>query len=147
MIRVQVEDFDLSTEIRALRAGNAQVGAVANFVGTVRDINEGDAVHGLLLEHYPGMTEKSLEKIEAQARARWPLENVLIIHRVGQLFPEDQIVLVATASRHREAAIEACAFIMDFLKTHAPFWKKEATPDGQRWVEARQRDTQALEKW
>jgi len=147
MIQIQTHDFDVSAELARLREGNPKIGAVSCFVGTVRDINEGDQVSNLELEHYPMMTEKALSDIEAQARERWPLENVLIIHRIGLLQPSDQIVLVAAASQHREASLQACAFIMDFLKTQAPFWKKEATPCGARWVDARSSDDEARRKW
>jgi len=146
-IRVQTEDFDLSTEIAGLRAGQAQVGAVASFIGTVRDINDGAGVSEMELEHYPGMTEKALEDIVAQAKGRWNIIDALVIHRVGPLKPLDQIVLVAVTSSHRGEAFAACEFIMDFLKTQAPFWKKEQTPDGARWVDARVTDDKALAKW
>ncbi len=146
-VRVQTEDFDLSTEVAALRAQRPDVGAVVAFVGTVRDVNQGDHVSTLTLEHYPGMTEKALEAIREEAHARWPLENSLIIHRVGELQPCDQIVLVAVASRHRGDAFEAAAFMMDYLKTRAPFWKKEQTPQGARWVDARETDRQAAQRW
>ena len=146
-VRVQTEDFDLSTEVARLRAGRADIGAVVTFVGTVRDINQGDTVATLELEHYPGMTEKALNEIRDEAHRRWHLENSLIIHRVGPLQPLDQIVLVATASRHRQDAFEAAQFIMDYLKTRAPFWKKEQTPDGHRWVDARDSDRAAAERW
>ncbi len=146
-VRVQTEDFDLSTEVARLRAGRADIGAVVTFVGTVRDINQGDTVATLELEHYPGMTEKALNEIRDEAHRRWHLENSLIIHRVGPLQPQDQIVLVATASRHRQDAFEAAQFIMDYLKTRAPFWKKEQTPDGPRWVDARDSDRAAAERW
>ncbi len=146
-IRVQTEDFDAGAEMTALRAGDASVGAVASFVGLVRDRNDGADVAGMTLEHYPGMTERALEKIVAQAAERWPLAAATVIHRVGALRLQDQIVLVATASAHRDAAFAACAFIMDFLKTQAPFWKREDTPDGSRWVEARASDDQAAARW
>jgi len=146
-VRIQTEDFDLSTEIAALRAGRAGVGAVVSFVGTVRDINQGTGVSSLTLEHYPGMTDKSLEDIVAQAKARWQLDQVLVIHRVGPLQPLDQIVLVAVTSAHRGEAFEACEFVMDWLKTRAPFWKKEATPQGERWVDARESDDAAAARW
>lgn len=146
-VRVQREDFDLSSEVARLRAGRSDVGAVVAFVGTVRDINQGDAVATMELEHYPGMTEKALNAIRDEAHGRWRLENSLIIHRVGPLKPEDQIVLVATASRHRQDAFEAAQFIMDYLKTRAPFWKKETTPEGSRWVDARDSDRSAAERW
>ncbi|MEW6693254.1 MAG: molybdopterin synthase catalytic subunit MoaE [Pseudomonadota bacterium] len=147
MVRVQVEDFELGAEIARLRAGQRDVGAVAAFLGTVRDINDDSRISTLELEHYPGMTERALEEIEAKARARWPLNGVLIIHRVGPLQPEDQIVLVAVTSRHRHAAFEACEYIMDYLKTRAPFWKKEDTPEGPRWVDARESDFDAAARW
>lgn len=146
-IRVQAADFDLSRELAALRADDGRVGAVVSFVGTVRDLNEGSAVSEMELEHYPGMTEKALEDIVAQARARWPLFGVLLIHRVGPLAPLDQIVLVACSSAHRGEAFAACEFIMDYLKTDAPFWKKEQTLDGARWVDARASDDSAKRKW
>ena len=136
-VRVQEADFDISTEVAALRAQNPKVGAVACFVGTVRDLNEGSAVETMELEHYPGMTEKSLEAIAAQARERWPGSDVLIVHRIGKLKPLDQIVLVATTAMHRADSFESCAFVMDYLKTQAPFWKKEKTEAGDRWVDAR----------
>lgn len=146
-VRVQEADFDISTEVAALRAQNPKVGAVACFVGTVRDLNEGSAVQTMELEHYPGMTEKSLEAIARQARERWPGSDVLIVHRVGQLKPLDQIVLVATTAMHRAEAFESCAFVMDYLKTQAPFWKKEKTEAGERWVDARESDESALKRW
>ena len=146
-IRVQTQDFDLGNEVAALRAGQAQVGAVVAFVGTVRDMNEGAGVSEMELEHYPGMTEKALEDIVAQARARWNIIDALVIHRVGPLKPLDQIVLVVVTSKHRGEAFSACEFIMDYLKTQAPFWKKEVTPQGARWVDARVTDDEALAKW
>lgn len=146
-VRVQEADFDISTEVAALRAQNPKVGAVACFVGTVRDLNEGSAVETMELEHYPGMTEKSLEAIARQARERWPGSDVLIVHRVGVLKPLDQIVLVATTAMHRAEAFESCAFVMDYLKTQAPFWKKEKTEAGERWVDARESDDSALKRW
>jgi molybdopterin synthase catalytic subunit len=146
-IRVQEGDFDISAEVAALRAENPKVGAVACFVGTVRDLNEGSTVETMELEHYPGMTEKSLEAIAAQARERWPGSDVLIVHRIGKLRPLDQIVLVATTAMHRAAAFESCAFVMDYLKTQAPFWKKEKTEKGERWVDARDADDSALARW
>ncbi len=146
-IRIQENDFDVSTEIAALRKGDPRVGAVASFVGTVRDINDGSQVKGMTLEHYPGMTEKALEEIIAQAKSRWDIYNTLVIHRVGPLLPEDQIVLVVVTSAHRGEAFAACEFIMDYLKTAAPFWKKEDTPNGARWVDARVSDDAALERW
>jgi molybdopterin synthase catalytic subunit len=146
-VRVQTEDFDLTTEVAALRAQNPKVGAVACFVGTVRDLNEGSAVETMELEHYPGMTEKSLAAIVEAARERWPGSEVLIIHRVGKLYPLDQIVLVATTSAHRGDAFASCEFVMDYLKTEAPFWKKEKTELGERWVDARVTDDAARARW
>ena len=147
MIRIQEADFDLSTEIANLRKGDLQVGAVVSFLGTVRDLNEGSEVHSMTLEHYPGMTEKALEAIVSQAKARWDIRDTLIIHRVGPLKPEDQIVLVAVTSAHRAEAFAACEFMMDYLKTAAPFWKKEETTDGGRWVDARVADDAAMARW
>ena len=146
-VRVQGADFDLSADIGRLRAGDARVGAVVSFVGTVRDMNDGDQVAELELEHYPGMTERALDDIVEQARARWPLYGALVIHRIGAMQPLDQIVLVATSAAHRGEAFAACEFIMDYLKTDAPFWKKEQTPHGARWVDARVTDDTAKSKW
>ncbi len=146
-IRIQTQDFDLSAEIARLRDGNQQVGAVVSFVGTVRDLNDGLRVSEMELEHYPGMTEKALEEIVCQAKLRWDLFDALVIHRVGPLKPMDQIVLVAVTSAHRGEAFAACEFIIDYLKTDAPFWKKEQTPQGARWVDARVSDEGALAKW
>ncbi len=146
-VRVQQEDFDVGAEIAALARGNPQVGAVASFVGLVRDVNEGDGVSGMLLEHYPGMTESALEDIEAQARRRWDVMAVTIVHRYGPLKPTDNIVLVVVAGAHRGEAFAACEFIMDYLKTQAPFWKKETTAAGARWVEARDADDAAAQRW
>lgn len=146
-VRVQEQDFDLSAEVAALRAGRPQVGAVACFVGTVRDINQGSGVARLTLEHYPGMTEKALQSIVDAAKVRWQLDDVLVIHRVGPLAPLDQIVLVAVTSAHRGEALAACEFVIDWLKTDAPFWKKESTPQGDRWVDARESDTAAAARW
>jgi molybdopterin synthase catalytic subunit len=146
-IRVQEADFDISHEVAALRSQNPKVGAVACFVGTVRDLNDGRAVEAMELEHYPGMTEKALEAIAEEARVRWPGSDVLIVHRVGKLLPLDQIVLVATTAMHRAQAFESCAFVMDYLKTQAPFWKKERTDQGERWVDAREADDSALARW
>ena len=146
-IRVQESDFDLSAEIAALRKGDPRVGAVVSFLGTVRDMNDGSQVKGMTLEHYPGMTEKALQEILDQAKARWDIYQTLVIHRVGPLLPEDQIVLVAVTSAHRGEAFATCEFIMDYLKTAAPFWKKEDTPEGARWVDARVTDEVALSKW
>jgi molybdopterin synthase catalytic subunit len=146
-IRVQTQDFDLGAEVAQLRAGDARVGAVVSFIGTVRDMNDGIGVSEMELEHYPGMTETALQDIVAQAKARWNIFDALVIHRVGPLKPLDQIVLVAVTSAHRGEAFAACEFIMDYLKTQAPFWKKEQTPQGARWVDARSTDDQALAKW
>jgi molybdopterin synthase catalytic subunit len=146
-VRIQTADFDVGAEIAALRRGNAKVGAVASFIGIVRDVNEGDAVKELALEHYPGMTEKAIEEIVGQARARWDVYEVLVIHRVGTLRPTDQIVLVVVTGAHRGEAFAACEYIMDYLKTRAPFWKKEKTGKGARWVEARATDDIAAERW
>ena len=150
-VRVQHEDFDLSAEVAQLRSGNlergAKVGAVVTFVGTVRDLNEGAHVAAMELEHYPGMTEQSIERIIDAACERWPVHDALVIHRVGPLLPRDQIVLVAVTSAHRGDAFAACEFIIDYLKTEAPFWKKETTPEGARWVDARVSDDEALAKW
>ena len=146
-ILVQVEAFDLGAEVDALHAANPKVGAVASFLGLVRDHHEGEGVQTLTLEHYPGMTEKSLEEICAQARERWDIFDLLVIHRVGELKPLDQIVLVAVTSAHRGEAFAACEFVMDYLKTQAPFWKKEQTDAGTRWVEARDADEAAASRW
>ena len=146
-VRVQQDDFDLSTEVARLRAGDPKVGAVVTFVGAVRDLNDGAAVAEMELEHYPGMTEAALADIVERACARWPLAGALVIHRVGPLLPMEQIVLVAVSAAHRGEAFQACEFIIDYLKTEAPFWKKEQTPDGARWVDARTSDDQALGKW
>jgi molybdopterin synthase catalytic subunit len=146
-VRVQREDFDCGAEIAALRKRNALIGAIASFIGTVRDVNEGVGVANMTLEHYPGMTEKALEAICAQARERWDVLDTLVIHRFGELKPTDQIVLVVVTSAHRGEAFAACEFIMDFLKTEAPFWKKEATPQGERWVEAKGTDDEAAARW
>lgn len=145
--RVQKEDFDLTAEVARLRADNPRVGAVVTFVGAVRDMNEGASVAEMELEHYPGMTEQSLKNIIEQACARWPLSGALVIHRVGPLKPMEQIVLVAVSSAHRGEAFAACEFIIDYLKTDAPFWKKEQTPEGARWVDARVTDEAAMAKW
>lgn len=146
-VRVQQEDFDLGAELLALRQGNPKIGAIASFLGLVRDINEGDSVAGMSLEHYPGMTEKALERIVEQASTRWDIFDALVIHRVGDLKPTDQIVLVAVTGAHRGEAFAACEFIMDYLKTQAPFWKREQTPSGARWVDARESDEKAAERW
>lgn len=146
-VRVQEADFDLSAEVAAIRTRYRDVGAIASFVGVVRDVNEGSGVSDMTLEHYPGMTERALCGIVDQAMTRWRLADVTVIHRIGRLLPSDQIVLVVTASAHRGDAFESCAFIMDYLKTQAPFWKRESTPFGERWVEARTSDDHALARW
>ncbi len=146
-IRVQHDDFDAGREIARLRGTNPRIGAIASFIGVVRDVNEGDAVAALALEHYPGMTEKALAKIVAEARSRWDVIDTLVIHRVGTLMPTEQIVLVVVTSAHRGEAFAACEFLMDYLKTRAPFWKKERTPEGERWVEARASDDAAAKRW
>jgi len=146
-VRVQSEDFDVSREIAALRAGNPGIGAIASFIGVVRDLNDGEAVSEMTLEHYPGMTEKSIDEIIGQARGRWQVMDALVIHRIGTLKPLDQIVLVVVTSAHRGDAFAACEFIMDYLKTRAPFWKKEQTNSGARWVDARVADDAAAARW
>ena len=146
-VRVQTEDFDVGAEISQLRIARKDVGAVVSFVGQVRDINEGYAVSQLTLEHYPVMTEKSLACIIEQAKERWDMFDALIIHRVGTLQPTEQIVLVAVSGAHRGEAFKACEFVMDYLKTEAPFWKKEVTLSGERWVEAKEKDDKARERW
>ena len=146
-VRVQEEDFDIGRELAALTAGNHAIGGLGVFVGLVRDIAGGQAVSAMSLEHYPGMTERQLEEIEREAHARWPLDASLIIHRVGDLAPGDNIVLVACASAHRQAALDATGFLIDWLKTRAPFWKREDTPDGARWVDAREADDEAAARW
>ena len=146
-VRVQTADFDIAAEIARLRQGDRSVGAIASFIGTVRDVNDASTITGLTLEHYPGMTEAALEEIVAEARGRFDIRDALVIHRVGALAPGDQIVLVAVTSAHRGTAFEACEFIMDWLKTRAPFWKKERLPDGERWVEARASDDEAARRW
>ncbi|MBI4741489.1 MAG: molybdopterin synthase catalytic subunit MoaE [Betaproteobacteria bacterium] len=148
--RVQEADFDVGAELAALRQGDARIGAIASFVGVVRDINDGASVSGIsemTLEHYPGMTEKALEAIVAEAKARWEIFDALVIHRVGRLLPTEQIVLVAVTGAHRGETFAACEFVMDYLKTRAPFWKREVTPDGARWVDARETDESAAERW
>jgi molybdopterin synthase catalytic subunit len=147
MIRVQQEDFDVGQELAALTRGNHAVGGVAVFVGLVRDMAGGSAISAMTLEHYPAMTEKMLTEIEGEAFQRWPLEASLVIHRYGRLEPGDQIVMVATASAHRQAAFEACQFLMDWLKTKAPFWKLEETCQGAQWVDARDSDDKAAARW
>ena len=146
-VRIQSEDFDIGREIAQLRAGNPQIGAVASFIGVVRDLNDGSTVATMTLEHYPGMTEKAIGKIIDEAKGRWQVYDALVIHRIGTLAPLEQIVLVVVTSAHRGDAFAACEFIMDYLKTQAPFWKKEKTPDGARWVEARASDDKAAERW
>ncbi len=146
-VRVQTEDFDIGAEIAQLRKGNAKIGAIASFIGLVRDINEGDHVSTMTLEHYPGMTEKALDEIVAQAKSRWDIYDALVVHRVGKLVPLDQIVLVVVTSAHRGDAFDACEFLMDYLKTQAPFWKKEDTEKGARWVDARESDDAAAARW
>lgn len=147
MVRVQHEDFDVGAEIARMRLARPDIGAVAAFVGQVRDINDGAAVRGMTLEHYPGMTEKALESIVEQARSRWNIHDALVIHRIGALQPLDQIVLVVVSGAHRGEAFDACEFIMDYLKTDAPFWKKEQTGNGERWVESRDSDDAAKLRW
>ena len=147
MIRVQMADFDVGVEIRALCAGRDDVGAVVTFTGHVRREAGEAAILALTLEHYPGMTEKELSRIEAEALERWPLQASLIVHRYGRLEPGDSIVLVVTASKHRQAAFEAAQFLMDYLKTNAPFWKKEELADAERWVSSRSLDDKAAERW
>ena len=146
-VRVQETDFDVGAELVALRSGDTRVGALVSFLGLVRDMNDGSSVSEMTLEHYPGMTEKALEEIVTEAKERWDIYDALVIHRVGPLKPCDQIVLVAVTSAHRGEAFAACEFIMDYLKTRAPFWKKEATPEGGRWVDARETDDSAAARW
>ena len=147
-VKVQAEDFDVGAELAALTDGNLAIGGMTSFVGLVRDLGGDDALKAMTLEHYPGMTEKMLREIEAEANERWPLEASLIVHRYGRLEPGEQIVLVATASAHRQAAFDSCAFLIDWLKTKAPFWKLEESDNaGARWVEAKQSDDQAAERW
>ena len=147
MIRVQAEPFDPGEELARFARGRTDIGAVASFTGLVRDTHRGEPVLAMTLEHYPGMTERELERIEAEARARWPLDASLVIHRHGRMLPGEPIVLVATASAHRAAALDACAFLMDWLKTKAPFWKLEETPSGEHWVDARESDSEAAARW
>jgi molybdopterin synthase catalytic subunit len=147
MIRVQREDFDIGAALDALTRGKSSIGGVTSFVGLVRDMADGETIAAMTLEHYPGMTEKQLAEIEAEAHRRWKLDAVLIIHRYGELKPGDRIVLVAAASPHRDAAFEACRFLIDWLKTKAPFWKREETAKGARWVEAKSSDDDAAERW
>ena len=146
-VKVQTQDFDAGLEISQLRNARKDTGAVVSFIGQVRDVNDGDSVSQLTLEHYPGMTEKALEAIISQAQSRWDIFDALVIHRVGTLQPTEQIVLVAVSSAHRGEAFKACEFIMDYLKTEAPFWKKEATNSGERWIDAKHTDDEARERW
>jgi molybdopterin synthase catalytic subunit len=147
-VRVETADFDVGAEIAGLTAGRTDIGAIVSFTGRMRADNEGKAIAGMTLEHYPGMTQSELARVEAEACARWPLQASLIVHRVGTLKPGDNIVLVITASRHRQAAFSAAEFLMDYLKTSAPFWKKEIDPEGRAaWVEARASDERAADRW
>ena len=146
-VSIQTEDFDVNQELAALRAGDPRVGAVCLFLGTVRERNDGSAVSSMELEHYPGMTEKSISMMLDQAKTRFDIYAARVIHRVGLLKPEDQIVMVAVTSAHRGMSFQACEFLMDYLKTQAPFWKKEVTPEGERWVDARVSDDEALARW
>ena len=146
-VSIQTQDFDLSQEVENLRLGNSAIGAICSFVGTVRDRNDGDQVSSLELEHYPGMTEASIHNMISQAKSKFDIFGSVVIHRVGLLKPLDQIVLVAVSSAHRGQSFQACEFLMDYLKTQAPFWKKELTPQGHRWVDARVSDDQALKRW
>jgi molybdopterin synthase catalytic subunit len=146
-VTVQAADFDLGAEVAALRAGDAGVGAVASFIGTVRDRNDGQGVSAMELEHYPGMTERAIEAMIDEAMRRFEILGVRVIHRIGRLQPLDQIMMVAVTSAHRGEAFQACEFLMDYLKTQAPFWKKEQTPDGARWVDARSSDDAAVARW
>ena len=146
-VSVQTEDFDAGLEISRLRNARKDTGAVVSFIGLVRDLNEGDQVSQLTLDHYPGMTEKALEAIVSQAQSRWAIFDAIVIHRVGTLQATEQIVLVAVSSAHRSEAFKACEFIMDYLKTEAPFWKKERTQSGERWLDAKSTDDEARERW
>ena len=146
-VSIQTEDFDVAAEIAALRRGDPGVGAVCSFIGTVRDRNDGSAVSAMELEHYPGMTEKAIEEMIDEAARRFDIRAARVIHRVGPLAVQDQIVLVAVTSAHRGQSFQACEFLMDYLKTQAPFWKKESTPAGERWVDARVADDAALARW
>lgn len=147
MIRVQSQDFDPGAEIARLHGGRADIGAVVSFVGVVRGESHGEKLTRMTLEHFPGMTERELERIEQEARKRWTLDEVTIVHRVGELKPGDRIVLVVTAAAHRHAAFEAAEFLMDYLKTKAPFWKRELRASGEHWVEARDSDDEAASRW
>lgn len=146
-VSIQTQDFDVSHELAALRSGDVRVGAVCSFLGTVRERNDGSSIASMELEHYPGMTEKSISAMMDEAKKRFDIFAARVIHRVGLLHPEDQIVFVAVTSAHRGESFKACEFLMDYLKTQAPFWKKEVTPDGARWVDARVSDDQALARW
>lgn len=146
-VSIQNEDFDLSTEVSRLRETNPGVGAVCSFIGTVRDRNEGQSVSAMELEHYPGMTEKAIEAMIDEAHRRFDILGTRVVHRVGLLMPLEQIVLVVVSSAHRGQSFQACEFLMDYLKTQAPFWKKEQTPEGARWVDARESDDTALARW
>jgi molybdopterin synthase catalytic subunit len=146
-VRIQAEDFDAGAEMAALRRDDPSIGAIASFIGLVRDANEGDRVSEMTLEHYPGMTDKALERIVDDAKSRWNIIDVLVIHRIGTLRPTDQIVLVVVTGAHRGEAFAACEFVMDYLKTQAPFWKKEQTDAGSRWVDARTSDDAAARRW
>ena len=147
MIRVQAKDFDLGGELKKMTAGNTSIGGMCSFVGLVRDMADNDTISAMTLEYYPGMTEKALVEIEKEAQVRWDLDKTLIIHGYGRMEPGEQIVLVAATSPHREAAFEACRFLIDWLKTKAPFWKLEDTPDGGKWVDARTSDDEAASHW
>lgn len=147
MIKVQTEDFDVGAEISRITDGNTDIGGLASFVGLVRDYAGDENISAMTLEHYPGMTEKQLAKLETEARERWNLQDVLIIHRYGRLEPGERIVLVATAAPHREAALESCAFLIDWLKTRAPFWKLEDRESGPAWVASREEDMVAADRW
>lgn len=146
-VRIQQEDFDAGVELNRLRQLSAKSGAIASFIGAMRDVNDGDEVSDMLLEHYPGMTEKSVVAIIEQAKARWPVNAIQVIHRIGHLSPNEQIVFVGVAASHRGEAFQACEFVMDFLKTQAPFWKKEITNRGERWVDGRYRDSESAARW
>jgi len=147
VIKVQKQDFDIGAEVKALTKGRTDIGAIVTFTGTVRDGGAENPLVSMTLEHYPGMTEGELARIEGEAQERWPLQASLIIHRYGELKPGENIVLVVTASRHRQAAFDAASYLMDFLKTNAPFWKKETGADGENWVAAKSSDDDALDKW
>lgn len=146
-VRVQVDDFDIAQEIAALRAHSKRIGAIVSFIGLMRDFNDGDTVAKMSLEHYAGMTERALDDITQRAKKRWQVIELVVVHRIGEFKPGDQIVLVIAAAAHRGSAFSACEFVMDYLKTEAPFWKKETTSDGQRWVEARASDADASKRW